>query len=382
MTYRDDDQSASMNPPHALIGGPPSHDALAVQSNGAPPAVMFPASSALPTQDVLRGGMDVNWFLHCLRRRIILAVCMGLVAAIGAAVALWFIFPESSSAIALFQVDSKEPSLVFDTTHGNSGDFDILQKTQLALLKSHFVLQSALRGPGIDSLSALAGEPDHVQWLMEKIGVSFLQNSEILSITLSGGEDSEDLRKLVDAVASAYLNDVVFAKDQERLVTRDALAKSLQKLSDEIESKMDAYLSLAKDLGVSEAYEQHDPESEMLTHEVMDAMKSKSDLETKIVQAQTDFALLQQQLKDPQMQQMQADEQLKSDPNMSMLNQQLMAAQYSLSTQTTAMKGGHSKEADRLQKQVQAIQKQISDYRERQIQQLSGQQKNAPNTQL
>jgi polysaccharide biosynthesis transport protein len=383
MTYRDDDQSTNPNPPHALIGGPQSHDALAVQSNGAPPAVMFPANPVLPIQDVLRGGMDVNWFVHCLRRRIVLAVCMGLVVAFGAAIALWFIFPESSSAVALFQVNSKEPSLAFDVNHGNDiRDFDILQKTQLALLRSHFVLQAALRGPGIASLSALAGERDPVQWLMDKLSVSFQQNSEILSISLSGDDDSEDLRKLVDAVSKAYLDEVVFAKDQERLVTRDALAKSLSKISAEIETKMEEYLAMAKDIGVSEAFEQHDPESDLLMREVGDAMRVKNDLNSKIAQTQTDFAIMQQQLKDPQMIQMQADEQLKSDPQMSMLNQQLMQLQYSVSTQQSAMKGGKSKEADRLQKQVTALQKQISDYRDRQIQQMSGQQKNAPNLQL
>ncbi|HEY2826864.1 MAG TPA: hypothetical protein VGJ04_04630, partial [Pirellulales bacterium] len=168
MAYRDDEQSASPNPPHALIGGPHNHDALTVQSNGAPSAMMISSNPALPTQDVLRGGMDVNWFVHCLRRRIILAVCMGLVVAVAAALALLFIFPESSSAIALFPVDSKEPTLAFDVGHGNDvRDFDILQKTQMALLKSHFVLQSALRGPGIASVSVLAGENDPVQWLMD-----------------------------------------------------------------------------------------------------------------------------------------------------------------------------------------------------------------------
>jgi polysaccharide biosynthesis transport protein len=383
MTYRDDDQSATPNPPHALIGGPNHHDALAVQSNGAPPAVMFPMSPSMPTQDVLRGGMDVNWFIHCLRRRIVLAVGMGLVVALGSAIALWFIFPESSSAISLFQVDSKEPSLAFDVSHGDDiRDFDILQKTQLALLKSHFVLQAALRGPGIASLSALAGERDPVQWLMDKLSVSFQQSSEILSISLSGNEDPEDLRKLVDAVSLAYLNEVVFAKDQERLVTRDALAKSLAKISGEIETKMDEYLAMAKDMGLSEAFEQHDPESDMLMREVGDAMRVKSDLESKIVQTQTDFAIMQQQLKDPQMIQLQVDEQLKSDPNMSILNQELMQAEYSLSNQQQAMKGGKSKEADRLQKQLNAIQKQISDYRNQQIQQMSGMQKNTPNLQL
>ena len=36
MTYRDDDQSTSPNPPHAMIGGPQPHDALMVPTNGQP----------------------------------------------------------------------------------------------------------------------------------------------------------------------------------------------------------------------------------------------------------------------------------------------------------------------------------------------------------
>jgi succinoglycan biosynthesis transport protein ExoP len=382
MTYRDDDQSTSPNRPHAMIGGPQPHDALMVPTNGVPSAVTYPANFSLPMQDVLRGGMDVNWFFHCLRRRWILAVGMGLVAAVASAIAMWFIFPESSSAVALFQVESKEPTLI-DFTHArDTQDFDILQKTQLALLKSHYVLEKALRGPGVSSLSALAGQSDPVEWLTEKLIVSVQQNSEILSITLTGDEAPEDLRKLVDAVAQAYLNTVVFDKDQERLVTRDALAKSLKKISDEIQSNMEGFLSLAKDLGVSQAYDQRDPESDMLMRDVTDLMKNKTDLEAKIFQVQTDYAIVQQQYKDPQMMQYQVDEQLKSDPNMSSLNETLMRAQYELSSQGSIMKNGQSKEADRLKKQIAGIQKQISEYRNQQLQQMSGQQKNTPNIQL
>lgn len=382
MTYRDDDQSVSPNPPHAMVGGTQHHDALMVPTNGAATALALPTNPVAPTQDVLRGGMDVNWFFHCLRRRLILAVGMGLVVAMACAIALWFVFPESSSAVALFQVESKEPTLMDFTHGGDMRDFDVLQKTQLALLKSHYVLQTALRPPGISSLSALAGEADPVQWLTDKLKAIFEQNSEILSITLTGDEDPEDLRKLVDAVSQAYQNTVVFDKDQERLVTRDALARSLSKISGEIQSKMEEYLAMAKDLGVSEAFDQRDPESDMLMREVTDAMKAKADLDAMITQTQTDFAIIQQQYKDPQMIQAQVDEMLKTDPNMSILNQSLMQAQYSYSTQTSAMKNGQSKEADRLKKQIAGIQKQISDYRAQQIQQMSGQQKNAPNLQL
>ena len=57
-----------------------------------------------------------------------------------------------------------------------------------------------------------------------------------------------DYRAILDSVAAAYLNEVVFAEDQYRLVHRDALAMSLSKISAELESKMDAYYSLTKDI--------------------------------------------------------------------------------------------------------------------------------------
>jgi hypothetical protein len=89
--------------------------------------------------------MDANTFLHALRRRWLLALCMGLVMAGITAIALWFLFPESSSATALFQVYIEPRSLVFDVNRNNPQKFDILCKTQLALLKSYFVLQAAIR---------------------------------------------------------------------------------------------------------------------------------------------------------------------------------------------------------------------------------------------
>ena len=90
--------------------------------------------------------------------------------------------------------------------------FQILQKTQLALLKSYFVMSEAVRDPKMADLPAIAGEEDPVQWLTDQISVQFPQESEVLQISMSGDENPEDLRTIVDAVASAYENRVVFAE--------------------------------------------------------------------------------------------------------------------------------------------------------------------------
>ena len=220
------------------------------QTNGHAPAIIYPQAAAVPATDVLRGGMDANSFANCLRRRWLLALCMGTVAAVAMAIVLWFVFPETSQATALFRVSSEEESVLGDQKFHQGKEFEILQRTQLAYLKSYFVIQAALRAPGMEALGVLAGEPDKVQWLIEELSPTFQQNSEILSISLTGDtKDSEDLRQLVDAVADAYEKEVIFKEEQSRLLVKDALQRSFNDLQDDIRSKLDIQNALAGRLG-------------------------------------------------------------------------------------------------------------------------------------
>ena len=277
MTYRDDQESPAPNSPHAMVGGQYSQAALVPQSNGhAPPAVIYStAHNSAPVTDVLRGGMDANSFANCLRRRWLLAVCMGSVVAATTAGILWFTFPETSQAIALFEVSSEQPTMLGDTKVTGAKDFDILQRTQLAYLKSYFVIQAALRAPGMEALGILAGEPDKEQWLIEELVPSFQQNSEILSIALVGDSTyREDLRKLVDAVSDAYLNEVVFKDRQQRLIVQNALQSSYNNLNNEIRKKLDDQNALAEDLGYVDPHKR-DTETDLLMHDIGEASKSK-----------------------------------------------------------------------------------------------------------
>src|SRR5262249_35631756 len=148
-------------------------------------------------------------------------------------------------------------------------DFEILKKTQLAKLKSYYVLTAAVRDPGIASLSAFAGEPDPVEWLQDHLSVEFPQNGEILSITLSGNELGEDLLRLVDAVAKAYKDEVISAERQRRLGTRDLLNHNLENLNTDLKRQMDEYLEIAKESGHPGANER-DAETELLLRDITD----------------------------------------------------------------------------------------------------------------
>lgn len=366
-----------------MIGGTPPGDALVAQSNGVPTAMAYPATPPQPARSALRGGMDVAWFLHSLRRRWMLALCMGTVTGALTAIGLWVYFPESSSAEALFQVYSQRPTLVFkDAMPNESKDFSILQRTQVALIKSYFVLQAAVRDPGIASMSILAdtGTSDPVLWLAGELDVGFLQGSEILRISLSSDAPPAEISKLVDAVAEAYKDEVIFQERQRRLAARDALAKSLKEVNDEFQGKLDNYHALALELGSPEAYG-GDPETALLMSNVRESQKALTDLEGQRAAKHTEFLIMQQRLKDPQLLDQEVEQAMLSDPTASSLQQQLYTLQNELAQKSAYLKR-RSKDTVRLEEQIAGVNRQLELYKTRMKQQIRSQEKSRPNMAL
>jgi hypothetical protein len=109
-------------------------------------------------------------------------------------------------------------------------------------------------------------------------------------------QDAEQLRKLVDAVVQAYLDEVVSAEAQRRSATRDALAKSYSRLNDEIEQKMERYFALAKELRVAQPGATLDPEIELLMREITELSGAKRDLERQLAQMRAEFEVQQNKM--------------------------------------------------------------------------------------
>ena len=116
--------------------------------------------------------------------------------------------------------------------------------------------------------------------------------------------------------------------------------------------------------------------------EVADASKAKGDLEGKLAEMQTSYMVGEQQMKDPSALDMMAEEMMAGDPNMEMMNQELMRLQYQLQAQQGIMKRGRSREADRLQALINAKQQAIAQYKDQMKRSISGQEKSKPNQQL
>lgn len=175
---------------------------------------------------------------------VLIALVCGVVA--------WLVQPKRVAATALFEVRNEKPFLVGDQAGQTMPkyDYEILKKTQIALLKSKFLLRSALRNRGVAALPVFAGVADPEEWLQDHLDVSFPQNGELLAITLNGSaSQSDELCQIVNAVAEAYVKEVLGAEKSRHLSQRDLLEKSLLNLNAEIKRKYEDYLDIAKGMG-------------------------------------------------------------------------------------------------------------------------------------
>jgi len=205
--------------------------------------------------EILHSGFDQQWLWHCLRRRWLMALLMGLLIGGATAGLLLWLFPESSSITALLLVKSNPANTVAleQQQRLTPKDFEIFQQTQLALLKSQFVLQSALSKPEISQLDAVVKEPDPVLWLVEELRVSYPGEGEILEVRYDGEEKPEEMEKIVDAVIAAYDSEVLNKRRIMSNETRSSLSKLQDEVKRELQDKMDKYATLAEQYGGMES---------------------------------------------------------------------------------------------------------------------------------
>lgn len=227
------------------------------------------------------GGVDFVRLVHSLRRCWLPAVCVGLLLAAVLAPLPWFLLPKGYEAVAWLRVRSGS-----GVGNGaiNDGQY---RKTQLQLITTPFVLTSALRQPGLASLSLIAEQDDPVDWLARNIRTSAPAESEVMQIRLRGPNASE-VTKVVNAVAQSYLNDVVNKEKLDRLARRDMLERKYKDNMAEVRRRLETFNNLARSLGTSDSAEVSTQRSLLLDH--------LGTLRSSLVQMQEDLARIDAEL--------------------------------------------------------------------------------------
>ena len=188
--------------------------------------------------------------LLALQRKWKTAVVIGAPAAIIAAFVGWFSISAPYTAYALLKIASTEQRLVFQTAESTS-DFHTYRQTQIALIKSRFVLNAALRKPNVAKLASVRQNPNPVQWLQWGITVDSYNSPEILKISMNG-EHPEQLEAIVNAVKDAYLEEVVNAERKQRIARLNDLERIFEETEEKVRAKEERVKKLAKQLGTGD----------------------------------------------------------------------------------------------------------------------------------
>lgn len=378
MSLNEENGSAvSPEPGAALVATPSATNVFAAQ--GLAGAGLGQPLGA-PGQDVLKGGMDRGGLFHALRRRWLMATGLGLLFATSVTALLYVLLPETNSATAQYEVSSSPLTLMDKAATAQTKDFDVFKQTQVAYIRSPFVLIAALGAneAKISRLPMFDDVDDKVMWLQEQLQVSFPSRGEILEVTMSGPHPKEDLKAVVEAVCKAYYDEVVFRDKSLRTLPLQLLKRASADLAETVREKLENYEQLAKDAGIGN-YEDFDPETKFMLSEVSELQRRKREVTANLSDMSTRFKVQETQLKDPDFQKQMVDDQLQNDPMLAQMQQEQMMYQMQIRSLGSISKRGSSPKIRQLQQQYRKVGQEIAQYKEQMRQAIAGEQSNEPN---
>ncbi len=134
-----------------------------------------------------------------------------------------------------------------DSEEGRDERYETTRQTLIQRLESPLIFLSALRQPEIANLETVRNEEaDPMAWLVAALDVTAPKKTDLIRVGLRG-ERAEDLQQIVDAVAQAFVTDVVESEKLIRLGRRDQLERKLKELQTELRAKQEARQALEKE---------------------------------------------------------------------------------------------------------------------------------------
>lgn len=210
--------------------------------------------STQPKNATLANTPDALALLKALRRRWLLAGTLGLLCAAIVGSAAFMLLPARYTAFALLQISSK-PNPLVDRTN-NRDEFTIVMKTTAARLKSRDVLMRTLNQDAVRHLHVIKRHPDTLStltWMEESLKVDIQDNSELLTVSLTGDEPG-DLQVIVNNMVKSFMN---ITGNEEKGRRRERLDKAkllYEGAKEKLAEKANAKENLLKSQGVKDPW--------------------------------------------------------------------------------------------------------------------------------
>ena len=239
-----------------------------------------------PYLDGTPQGLSLSQLMHALRRRWLLALLTGLMIALPTAAVVWLVTPENVEVQSTLHVGN---SVNWNGEQRiDPSSYEQFRKTQAALIKSHLVLQGALKEDGIMDLPVIHAEKGSpLRFLEDEISVVAPLGTEVLWIRMRGRDPSQ-LVKIVNAVKDSYRKNIVDVDHTQTLQARDLLDNQLREFNNELATKRAMANKLEKDTGSPDA-----PENVIAREQLV--MREQS-LNQQIMQMESEISAIKGQL--------------------------------------------------------------------------------------
>jgi capsular exopolysaccharide synthesis family protein len=192
--------------------------------------------------------------LRAIGRRWVLALCLGSLGALGAAMAAWFLLSPRYTAFAQVHVAAVPPYITkawADSPEGKA-EFETYKRLQSAALKNRYVLNSVLKKPDIKRLRIVQEQAEPLTYFEDELKVQNKEGGEILTLSLTG-TDADELVDFVRAVVQTYLTDVVKKEQDERKTRLSTLQKVLADEQEKLHKKRKSLIDRQGKAGDAEA---------------------------------------------------------------------------------------------------------------------------------
>lgn len=214
----------------------------------------LPAVSVAP-MDAAEDGTrrpGLQAIVHAFRRSWLIALPLAAVVAVSAGSLGAFLWRPSYRAAAYLQIASRQPVLLNTRDTTVQPAYEIYKRTQREVIRNRFVLNAALRDAEVARLPLIQEQLDPVSWLQKNLQVEYPGDAEVLEISMRG-ESPLEIATIVNAVCTAYMQDVVDRERESRYDRLHNLEKALNDLDEKLRQKRTERNSLGESLGISDA---------------------------------------------------------------------------------------------------------------------------------
>jgi len=155
-------------------------------------------------------------------------------------------------AEAPLRVSPDEPRVLPFKEDAGTVDFERLKRTQRQLVCSPAVLTAALQRDSLASGPTFGEQIDPLAWLQQQITVTFPDEAEIMYVGVRGCPDRTTAEAITNALVQVYLQDVVDAERQQKLIRVSNLERARSEVETALRKKR-IELRLSDALGIADS---------------------------------------------------------------------------------------------------------------------------------